>query len=163
MKWMKTRDIVFGGLIAALYVVLTMVSAAFGLASGVIQIRLSESLCLLPCLTAAAVPGLTVGCVLANWITGCLPMDILFGSLATLIGAAGSRMMKKNPQWAWIPPVLSNAVIIPPVLTYVYHVQDAWWFMVLTVGAGELISCALIGMAVYEAASKNHLLSRNWR
>lgn len=150
----KTRKIAFGGLIAALYVVMTAISSAFGLASGVIQIRLSESLCLLPCMTSAAIPGLAVGCVLANLITGCLPLDIVFGSLATLIGAIGTRLMKKTPQWAWIPPVVSNALIIPPVLMHVYGAEEAWWFLVLTVGAGELISCALIGMVVYELAQK---------
>ena len=152
----QTRTVVYGGMIAALYVVLTFVSASVGLASGVIQVRLSECLCLLPCLTPAAIPGLTVGCVLANWLTGCAAWDVVFGSLATLIGAVGTRMMKKTPQWSWIPPVVSNAVIVPLVLIHVYEVPDAWWFLVLTVGAGELISCALIGLMVYQTA-KQHL------
>ena len=93
----STRAVVYGSLIAALYVVLTFVSASMGLASGVIQVRLSECLCLLPCLIPAAVPGLTVGCMLANWLTGCAMLDVVFGSLATLIGAAGTRIMKKHP------------------------------------------------------------------
>lgn len=155
MRKNTTREIAFGGMIAALYIVLTMVSAAFGLASGVIQVRLSESLCLLPVLTGAAVPGLMIGCVLANLITGCLPLDVVFGSLATLIGAVGTRMMrKKYSMWAWIPPVLSNAIIVPFVLIHVYGVTDAWWFLFLTVGAGELISCGLIGLGVFQVASR---------
>ena len=151
----STRAVVYGGLIAALYVVLTFVSASMGLASGVIQVRLSECLCLLPCLIPAAVPGLTVGCMLANWLTGCAMLDVVFGSLATLIGAAGTRIMKKTPHWAWIPPVVSNAVIVPLLLMHVYGVTEAWWFLLLTVSAGELISCGLIGLPVYHLVQKN--------
>ena len=154
MRKNTTREIAFGGMIAALYIVLTMVSAAFGLASGVIQVRLSESLCLLPVLTGAAVPGLTIGCVLANLITGCLPLDVVFGSLATLIGAVGTRLMKKTPQIAWIPPVLANVAIVPVVLMKVYGVPDAWWYLALTVGAGELISCGLLGLLVWRVGRR---------
>lgn len=155
MRKNRTMTVVYGGMIAALYVVLTFVSASAGLASGVIQVRLSECLCLLPCLIPAAVSGLAVGCVLANWLTGCALWDVIFGSLATLLGAAGSRLMKKTPQWAWIPPVVFNALIIPPVLQYVYGATEAWWFLVLTISAGELISCGLLGLPVYHFAQKN--------
>ena len=86
MNTKTTREIANGGMIAALYVVLTFVAQAFGLASGAIQVRFSEALCLLPCLMASAVPGLTIGCVLANLLTGCAALDVIFGSLATLIG-----------------------------------------------------------------------------
>lgn len=147
----NTREIVFGGMIAALYVVLTFVAQAFGLASGAIQVRISESLCLLPCLIPAAVPGLTVGCVLANLLTGCAPWDVVFGSLATLIGAAGTRLLKDKPALAWIPPVLSNMAIIPVILIKVYAVEDAWWFLVLTIGAGEVLSCGVLGLLLWRA------------
>ena len=89
----RTLRLVRGGLIAALYVVLTLVSAVFGLSSGVIQLRLSEALCVLPFFMPEAVPGLFIGCLLANLITGCLPFDILFGSIATLLGAVGARLL----------------------------------------------------------------------
>lgn len=155
MKKSSTQFVVYGGLISALYVVLTLVSQLFGLASGVIQVRLSESLCMLPCLTSAAVPGLSIGCLIANFIMGSPWQDVVFGTLATVIGAVGTWMMrKKAPQWSWIPPVLSNAIIVPIVLIYAYHVPDAWWFLVLTVGAGELIACGLIGIYVYHVAQK---------
>ena len=71
MKKNTTKMVAFGGVIAALYVVLTIIAAALGIASGAIQVRLSEALTILPVFTAAAVPGLTVGCVVANLITGC--------------------------------------------------------------------------------------------
>ena len=154
MNRKNTLYIANGGLIAALYVVLTMLAAALGLASGAVQVRLSEALTILPVFTSAAVPGLTVGCVLANLITGCAAWDVVFGSLATLIGAVGTRLMKDKPLLAWIPPVLSNAAIVPVVLMKVYGVPEAWWFLVLTVGAGELISCGLLGLLVYRAASR---------
>ena len=149
-----SRDLAFGGMIAALYVVLTLVSAAFGLASGAIQVRLSEALCLLPCLMPAAVPGLFVGCFVANLVMGCAFWDVIFGSLATLIGAVGTRMLRSRPMLSWIPPVLSNAIIVPIVLLRVYGVPDAWWFLVLTVGAGEIISCCLLGLLVLKGCRK---------
>ncbi len=154
MKMNKTLEIATGGIIAALYVALTFVAQAFGMASGAIQLRLSEALTILPCFTVSAVPGLTVGCVLANLLTGCAPWDVVFGSLATLIGAVGTRMMKNHIGWAWIPPVLSNAVIIPFVLQRVYGVPDAWWFLALTVGAGGLVACGLLGILVAKAAER---------
>ena len=154
MKHTNVQKITFGGVIAALYVVLTLVANAFGLASGAIQVRISEALTILPVFTTAAIPGLTVGCVLANIITGCLPWDIVFGSLATLIGAAGTRLLRKKPLLAWIPPVISNMAIIPVVLQKVYGVPDAWWYLVLTVGAGEVISCGVLGLLLYHSAKR---------
>ena len=150
----KTTMVAYGGLIAALYVGLTYLSASVGLASGVIQVRISEALTILPVFTAAAIPGLTVGCVLANLLTGCAAWDVVFGSLATLIGAVGTRLMKKTPQIAWIPPVLANVVIVPIVLMKVYGVPDAWWYLVLTVGAGELIACGLLGLLVWRVGQR---------
>ncbi len=146
--------ITMGGVIAALYVVLTYVANLFGLASGAIQVRLSEALTILPVFTPAAIPGLTIGCVLANWVTGCLPWDIVFGSLATLIGAVGTRVLKKNPYIAWIPPVVSNMAIVPIVLQKVYGLTDAWWYLVLTVGAGEVISCGVLGLLLYQSLKR---------
>ena len=161
MKHNYVQKITFGGVIAALYVVLTLVANAFGLASGAIQVRISEALTILPVFTTAAIPGLTVGCVLANIITGCLPWDIVFGSLATLIGAIGTRMLRKNPY-----PVVSNAVIVPIVLMRVYGVEDVavfgqtfagnslWPILVLTIVIGEVISCGILGLLLYHSAKR---------
>ena len=145
MKHTNVQKITFGGVIAALYIVLTLVANAFGLASGAIQVRISEALTILPVFTTAAIPGLTVGCVLANIITGCLPWDI---------GAVGTRLLKEKPLLAWIPPVISNMAIIPVVLQKVYGVPDAWWYLVLTVGAGEVISCGVLGLLLYHSAKR---------
>jgi len=143
-----------GGIIAGLYVVLTMIAAAAGLASGVIQVRISEALTILPVFTGAAIPGLAVGCVLANLITGCALWDIVFGSLATLIGAIGTRLLRKHPFLAWIPPVVSNMVIIPFVLQQVYGATEAWWYLMVTVGIGEIISCGILGLLLYKGVEK---------
>ena len=147
----NTLKLVTGGLIAALYVVLTVLAAQFNLASGAIQVRFSEALTIMPVFTVAAVPGLTIGCVLANLLTGCAAWDVVFGSLATLIGAVGTRLLKDKPLLAWIPPVLSNMAIIPIILIKVYAVPDAWWFLVLTIGAGEIISCGLLGLLLWRS------------
>ena len=146
-----TLKLVTGGLIAALYVVLTVLAAQFNLASGAIQVRFSEALTIMPVFTVAAVPGLAVGCVLANLLTGCAAWDVVFGSLATLIGAVGTRLLKDKPLLAWIPPVLSNMAIIPIILIKVYAVPDAWWFLVLTIGAGEILSCGLLGLLLWRS------------
>ena len=138
-------------MIAALYVALTYVANLFGLASGAIQVRLSEALTILPVFTASAIPGLTIGCVLANLLTGCAAWDVVFGSLATLIGAVGTRLLKDKPLLAWIPPVASNMAIVPIILIKVYGVPDAWWFLVLTVGAGEVIAFGLLGLLLWKA------------
>lgn len=131
--------------IAALYVVFTFVSAVFGLASGVIQVRLSEALCVLPMFTSAAVPGLFVGCILANLLTGCALWDIAFGSIATLIGALLCLALRRHRVLCLLPNILSNTIIIPFVLMYVYGTPETFWYLALTVGIGEVISCGVLG------------------
>ena len=145
-------------MIAALYVVLTFIANLAGLASGVIQLRLSEALTILPIFTAAAVPGLAVGCVLANLLTGCAVWDVVFGSLATLIGAIGTRLLrKKSPVLAVLPPILANVIIVPLVLQRVYGVEDAYWYLAMTVGAGEIISCGVLGLLLYSSLKKTKI------
>ncbi len=152
---MKTKYLTQSGLTAAVYIALSLLSAALGLASGQVQLRLGESLCLLPCLLPAAVPGLTVGCLLTNLLTGCPLWDVLFGTLATLLGALGSRILKNRPRLAVLPPILANAVIIPQVLTRVYGLQAALPVLTLTVAAGEIVTCGLLGTVVYNTLSKH--------
>ncbi|MBQ7200911.1 MAG: QueT transporter family protein [Eubacterium sp.] len=148
MKSKKIYDITFAAMVAALYVVLTLASNSFGLASGVIQVRLSEALCILPYFTPAAIPGLTVGCLLSNWITGCALPDIIFGTLATLIGALGSYALRQYKFLVPLPPIISNMVIVPWVLRFAYDVPDSIPYMMVTVGAGEVIACGVLGLAL---------------
>ncbi|MCH5266025.1 MAG: QueT transporter family protein [Lachnospiraceae bacterium] len=141
-------------MIAALYVVLTFVSNAFGMASGPVQVRLSEAFTVLPYFTPAAIPGLAIGCLLSNWLTGCLAPDILFGTIATLIGALGSYSLRRYPWLVPLPPVLANTLIVPWVLRFAYGAEDAIPFMMLTVGAGEIISCYVLGLIFLYALKK---------
>ena len=154
-------DLTQGAMIAALYVVLTFIANLAGLASGVIQVRLSEALTILPVFTAAAVLGLAVGCVLANLLTGCAIWDVVFGSLATLIGAVGTRLLrKKSPVLAVLPPILANVIIVPLVLQRVYGVSDAYWYLAMTVGAGEIISCGILGLLLYSSLKKTKIFHK---
>ena len=146
----NTAYITQAALIAALYTVLTMVAAGFDLASGAIQVRFSEALTIMPFFTPAAIPGLTLGCLLSNILTGCVLPDIIFGTVATLLGALGSYALRKNRFLCAIPPIVSNALIIPFVLTYAYHIPGGIPFFMLTVGLGELISCMGLGQLLLQ-------------
>ena len=158
---MLLLDLTQGAMIAALYVVLTFIANLAGLASGVIQVRLSEALTILPVFTAAAVPGLAVGCVLANLLTGCAIWDVVFGSLATLIGAVGTRLLRgQSPVLAVLPPILSNIIIVPLVLQRVYGVEDAYWYLAMTVGAGEIISCGVLGLLLYRSLKNTKIFHK---
>ncbi|MBP3617626.1 MAG: QueT transporter family protein [Lachnospiraceae bacterium] len=141
----SVRHLTTAAIIAALYVVFTGISAMLGLASGVIQVRLSEALTVLPFFTPAAVPGVTVGCFLANLLTGAPLPDVIFGTLATFLGVLGASLLRKHKYLIAIPTILSNALIIPLVLQYAYGVPDAFWYLMLTVGAGEVISAGILG------------------
>ena len=147
----KTFYIAQAAVIAAIYTVLTMIAAGFDLASGAIQVRFSEALTILPFFTPAAVPGLTLGCLISNIVTGCALPDIIFGTLATFIGAIGSYALRRNRFLCSVPPVVSNALIIPFVLSYAYHIPGGIPYFMLTVGAGEVISCMLLGQILLSA------------
>lgn len=135
-------------MIAAIYVVLTMIANAMGLASYAIQIRFSEALTILPFFTIAAVPGVTIGCLISNILAGGALPDILFGTIATLLGAIGTYCLRKKSKWlAPIPPIVANAIIIPPVLYYAYGITPVW-FSFVTVTIGEIICCGVMGMAL---------------
>lgn len=145
---MKNKNVIRltqAAMIAAIYVVLTYFISAFGLASGAIQVRISEALTVLPVFTPTAIPGLFVGCLLSNLLTGCMALDVIFGSIATLIGAVGTYLLRKTKFAFTLPPVISNAIIVPIVLKNVYGLKDAAWYLVLTVGAGEVISVCILG------------------
>ncbi|MBQ8259437.1 MAG: QueT transporter family protein [Clostridia bacterium] len=150
-----TRRLCETALIAAIYVILTFVSAAFGLSSGAIQLRLSEALCVLAIFTPAAVPGVALGCFTANLLTGCALWDIVFGTLASLIGMLGCRAMKKFPYLAPAPYALANMIVIPFVVKLVYGAPDALYFIFLTVGIGEIISVFAVGIPLYLVLKKH--------
>ena len=146
----KTKQLTQGALIAACYIVLTLVSQLLGLASGPIQIRISEALTILPVFMPAAIPGLTVGCVVANLISGCALWDVIFGSLATLAGAIGTYYIgKKRPRISWISPVLTNSLVVPLMLRFVYGAEGSYWYFLATILIGEIICCGGLGNLLY--------------
>lgn len=154
MRNSRVTTLTHAAMIAAIYVVLTIFVSAFDLANGAIQVRISEALTVLPAFTPAAIPGLFLGCLLSNLLTGALPMDIIFGSLATLIGACGSYLLRR---WKWavpIPPIAANVLIVPFLLAYVYHFPGGVPYFMLTVGIGEILSCGVLGMILYKLLAK---------
>ncbi|MBQ0018105.1 MAG: QueT transporter family protein [Clostridiales bacterium] len=153
----SSRTITYGGIIAALYIILTAISNAFGLASGMIQLRLSEALCILPCFFPEAIFGIAIGCLISNVLTGAMLWDVVFGTLATLIGALGTYKLRANRWLAALPPIIANTLIIPPVLAYGYGVEKGLWVLMLTVGAGEFISVFVLGELLYSGINKRKL------
>lgn len=160
MKKSNTQMITMGAAIAALYVVLTLIANAFGLANYAIQVRFSEALTILPYFTPVAIPGLFVGCILSNILTGAMPLDVVFGSLATLIGAYFTYLFSKkysHIKWlAPIPPIVANTIVVPFVLAYVYKFEGSIPYFMLTVGIGEIISCGILGMILLKALEKRN-------
>lgn len=153
---MRNKNVTFltqAAMIAAIYVVLTYVFAPFSF--GEVQVRIAEALTILPIFTPAAIPGLFAGCLIGNVLGGAILPDIVFGSIATLIGAFFTyRTGEKNPFFAPIPPIAANAVIVPFVLRFGYGVALPIPFMMLTVGIGEVLSCGVLGMVLYFALKK---------
>jgi uncharacterized membrane protein len=140
--------------IAGIYVVLTFVFAPISF--GEVQVRVSEALCILPLFTPAAIPGLYIGCLLGNLLSGASIFDVVFGSIATLIGAVGTYYLRhRKPVIATLPPILSNALIVPFILRYAYEVTLPIWMMILSVGAGEVLSVAGLGLLLYSVLEPN--------
>ena len=141
------------GIIGALYAAITLLIAPIG--SGVIQCRISEAMCVLPMFTPAAIPGLAIGCLVANLVTGCLWQDVIFGTLATLIGACGARLLRRVPYLVPLPTVLANTLIVPFVLAYAYRVGEGVPFLMLTIGLGELVSAYALGILLWLALHRH--------
>lgn len=160
MKNVKAKSLTLGAMISALYIVLTIVSNSLGLSSGQFQIRLSEALCVLPVFTASAIPGLAIGCFLANLLIGAPVPDLIFGSLATLIAAYLTYRTRNKHFLPLVFPVVANAAVIPLVLYYAYGVGPIF-LSVLTVAAGEIISAGILGhllrLALEKADFRSHL------
>lgn len=152
MQDKKVKFLAEAGVIAALYVVLTMIFAAFSF--GEVQVRISEALTILPYFTPAAVPGLFIGCLVGNILGGAILPDIIFGSLATLIGALISYALRRTRYLVPVGPILANTLIVPFVLRYGYSVPLPIPFMMLTVGIGEVISCGVLGLILLFALEK---------
>ena len=149
----KVLFIAQAAMIAAIYVVLTLIGASFSY--GEVQVRISEALTILPAFTPAAIPGVFLGCLISNILGGCILPDIIFGSLATLVGAVFTWMLRNKSKYlAPIPPIIANVLVVPFVLKYGYMVPLPIPFMMLTVGIGEVISCGVLGLILYTALNR---------
>ena len=139
----STRALTRAAVVAAIYVVLTLVFAPISF--GAMQVRIAEALTILPMFTSAAIPGLFLGCVIANLLGGGVVLDVVFGSLATLIGAALGYVLRKNRWLVPIPTVIANTVIVPLVLRYGYGVDLPLLLSALYILVGELLGSYVLG------------------
>lgn len=146
MKNSKALFVAQAAIIAALYVALTLLANSLGLANYAIQLRFSEALTILPFFTPAAIPGLFLGCLISNLLTGAILWDVVFGSIATLLGAVGTYLLRRCKWLAPLPPIAANTLIVPPVLYFAYRIPGSIPFFMLTVGIGEILSCGILGM-----------------
>lgn len=161
---MRNKKVLFmaqASIIAAIYVVLTVLFAPFGFAS--IQVRISEALTILPFFTPAAIPGLFIGCIFGNLISGAIPIDIVCGSIATLIAAYCSYLLRRRKYLVVLPPIIANTLVVPFVLYYGYGINLPIPLMMLTVGIGEILSCAVLGLIVLNVLDNyKHIIFRKW-
>lgn len=182
---MKSNYLARVGVIAAVYAACTLIALLFlgSLAWGPIQFRVSEALCVLALFTPAAIPGLTLGCVIANVMnivisgTGMLGMlDVVFGSLATFAGALFTWKMRRRPLVALAGPVLANALIVPAYLPLLLQgvgfytipfttisLDNSWPFMYLfglvTTGVGEAVIMYVLGYPLARSLAKTPMFS----
>ncbi len=153
MRNKKLLFMVQAAMIAAIYVVLTVLFAPFSF--GHIQVRLAEALTVLPYFTPAAIPGLAIGCLIGNTIGGAILPDIVFGSLATLVGAVTTYLLRKQSKFlAPVGPIVANTITVPFVLYYAYGINLPILLQMLTVGIGEVLSCGVLGMIVFKSLEK---------
>ncbi len=143
--------------ITAIYILLSFISQAMSLSSGAIQIRISEAMCILPCFLAEAVGGLTLGCFLFNLLSGATLADVIFGTLATFLGAYFTRQLKKHRYASVLPPIISNTLIIPFVLKYSYGFSGSVLYFMASVGIGEILSVGILGNILYYSLLKTKI------
>ena len=153
-----TKQLTIAGIIAAIYTVMSLLSSVFGIAYGPIQCRFSEALTVLPFFLPEAIPGLFIGCIVTNLMSTVGPLDLVLGSLATLLAAIWTSRVR-NKWMAPLPPVLFNALIIGAMITW-YEVgfTDAFWgmftFNALTVGIGQVLACYGLGLLLMKTLER---------
>lgn len=138
-KLLTTRSVCLSAMIAALYAALTLLLAP--ISYGAIQCRISEAMTLLPILLPQAIPGLVIGCLVANLLSPVAIWDVIFGTLATLIAALGTYQLRKKPLLAALCPVVANGVIVGVMLAVFYALP--LWMTMLEVAVGEAVAVAL--------------------
>ncbi len=156
---LTTRGLAIGGMVAAIYVVLTLIFQPISF--GAIQFRIAEAMTLMPVMTPYAVPGLFVGCLLANWLGGGIWFDVVLGSIATLLAAVCTRKFRDRPALAAIFPTLFNGLIVGPVVYFAYVRAPGdpvsvptLLFNMGTVALGELVVCYVLGLPMIYGLKK---------
>ena len=156
---LSTRGLALGGMTAAIYVVLTVVFQPISF--GAIQFRIAEVMTLMPILSPYAVPGLFVGCLLANWLGGGIWFDVALGSVATLLAAICTRKFRERIPLAAIFPTLFNGLIVGPVVYFAYVRAPGdpvsvptLMFNMATVALGELVVCYALGLPMIYGLKK---------
>ena len=150
---MTTKKMVKAAILAAIYAALTLILAP--ISYGPVQMRISEALTVLPMISSVSIWGLSIGCLVSNLLGGFGVLDVVLGTIATLLGALGTRYLKNKPYLAVLCPVISNALIIGPMLYFVVPDSPALLINVATVGLGELISCVVLGLPFYFLMKKH--------
>ena len=148
---LSTRRLLQGALIAAIYAVLTILLAP--ISYGPMQVRVSEALTILPALTPMGIPGLTIGCLLANLLGPYGIFDVIFGTLATLVATVCSYKLRDHDWLVPLPPVIANGIIVGGMLHFAYGVPGLWACMAW-VALGELIACYVIGLPLLKFLKK---------
>ena len=148
-KMTRPRSLARGAVIAALYAALTLILAP--ISYGALQVRVSEALTLLPLLMPEAIPGVTIGCLLANILGGSALPDILFGTLATGCAAIATYSFRRNFWLAASMPVLANGIVVGAVVHFCYTPEINLFLCMLSVAVGEAIACYLLGWLLVRA------------
>lgn len=145
------KKITYIAMIAALYAGLTICLAPISF--GLVQCRIAEAMTVLPLFSPSAIPGLFIGCFLANLYTGNI-LDIIAGSIATLIAACCTYIFRKNKWIAVLFPVIVNAVIVGGYLGLFIDASQPVWLYMLTVGAGQAVACYGLGIPLHSILKK---------
>ena len=154
MKFTKTRKIVFIGTVAAIYAVLSLMPGISVLTFGPVQLRIAEALCVLALISPWAIPALTLGCFLTNLASPMMAVDLPFGTLATLLAATLTYLLRKKPWFALLMPVIFNGVIVGCIISFYTESQFGLITNMLLVALGEAAACYIIGIPLYKAIKR---------
>lgn len=161
-KFKGTHWIAQGAVIGALYTTLTYLTTFIPSIGGVFQFRIAEALAILPYFTSSAIPGLVFGCFLANLLTGAGVYDVVFGTLATLIGAWGTYLVRRQSKFlSVLPPILSNTLIMPVVIALASNTFDMLPLFYFSVFLGEIVCCGVLGIILLLALEKRKIFTNN--
>ena len=154
----NTKYLVQAAVIAAIYSALTIL--LMPLSYGVMQVRIAEALTILPAFTPAAIPGLFVGCLVANMVGPYGVMDMVCGSTATLLAALGSYRLRNRPNLVPLPPIIFNGLVIGSMLYYAYSVPVSLPACILWVALGEALACYGLGLPLIKYLNKRKAIFR---